>query len=280
MARVRGQLKAPQYDLEHPDVMWWIAEDDYWFKIASDAKNGCIVSKAELYSHLKIFADYEEKADASLIRQRLLDEIREAIAREDVDPFHVILAALALPCSVRKDIDIAKYAPECDSRIFRLARRIPEILRGLPACQTNCDWMYYQATTSKSEADYEKASVAGSLEATLYLARITTPKLARKYYLRVIRDLGFTGLVYEYAQRTNNKAILLRLGTPRALVMHANMLCREGKRVKYVKQWCRDNGVPLSSKDLLPLLQERPADVDEDTLYLNKLSDLLGYPRT
>ena len=272
------KLKAPRYDLEHPDVRWWIVEDEFWSEIASAAKHGCIVSKAETYSHLQIFADYEskDKPDASLIRQRLLEEIKAIIARDTADPFHVILAALALPRKTL-DLDLKKYAARCDARVFRLARwrAWPEILRDLPAQPDSSDWLYYRATLSDSLADYRKASKAGSLAATLHLARAVSVK----YYLRAIHKLGVTGVVYEYAERAKNKAVLLRLGTPRALVLYANFMLNEGKRVSRIKQWCRDRGVSLSSEKLLPSLQEQPdvPVVDEDTLYLDQLSSLLGY---
>lgn len=272
------KLKVPRYDLEHPDVRWWIVEDEFWFEVAT--KHDCIVSKAEIYSHLQIFADYEskDKPSTSLIRQRLLEEIKAIVAQDTVDPFHVILAVLALPHKTL-DLDLKKYAARCDARVFRLARRRawPEILRDLPAQPNSSDWLYYQATLSGSLVDYRTASEAGSLEATLYLARVASVK----YYLHAIHRLGVTGVAYEYAERTKNRAMMLRLGTPRALAICANFMLNEGKRVSRIKQWCRDHGVPLFSKKLLPSLQEQPdvPAVDEDTLYLDQLSSLLGYTR-
>lgn len=276
----RKRYKAPRYDLEHPDSRWWATNDAFWFEIASAAKNGCIVSKAETYTHLELFAAYEEKPDASLIRERLLEEIKSIIAQDSADPFHVLLALLALPRSLRKSLGIGmyKYASRCDPRVFRLASRIPEVLRHLPPQPTSCDWMYYKATVSGLAIDYRRASEAGSLEATLHLARTRRDvKLKKRYYLRAIREFGFTGIAYEYADKTKNKAILLKLGTPEGLAKYANLMFLDGVSVRQVKEFLREKGVPLEHSALLPSLREVPTIDNEDELYLTKLSSLLGY---
>jgi len=274
----RKRYKTPRYDLEHPDVRWWATDDTFWFQIAS--KNGCIVNKANIYTHLELFAAYEEKPDASLIRERLLEKIKSIIAQDTADPFHVLLALLELPRALRKTlgIDMYKYAARCDPRVFRLASRIPGVLKRLPPQPTSFDWMYYKATRSGLAVDYRRASEAGSLEATLYLARTRRDvKLKSKYYLHAIRELGFTGIAYEYADKTKNKAILLKLGTPEALAKYANLMFLDGVQVRTVKEFLRNKGVPLERSALLPALREAVNVPDEDEQYLAKLSSLLGY---
>lgn len=267
--------------LEHPDVRWWTTSDDHWTLVANGARDGCLVCKAELYSHLTIFADYEDekKPDASLLREKWLDEIKTNI--KNVPPFRALLAMLALPRLIRTTFfDTETMARACDSRVFRFCTRIPSILKKLPKPEKECaDWLFYQR-------EFEKASQLGSLEATLSLARDRTRPFdeRQKYYQRAYITCPGAALELAECQRNQGliaeaKATLMELGNrgeKLALTEFANLEFHEMKGTHeaavHAKKFCIEHKVPLSSSTLLPAIREEDEN-ESDEQYLKRFSE-------
>jgi len=169
--------------LLHPSTTTWRLNFDCRKQVAEGARDGDLLCQAEMFSHLTLFANYEDPKNprVSRIRAKWLENIKAQIHLED--DFRRILIINALPLLEQKNFVLESKDP----RVFRLYPMQQQLLSQMTPDPDSVDYMFYTASIKKDQELMKKASKMGSLEATLYLMRHSK----KNFYLKRAREQGW-----------------------------------------------------------------------------------------